>query len=277
MTVKNGKNGKHYDYDGFVEKFKPKKTTDDCYTPPEVYDVVLKHVREKYNIADDVPIVRPFYPGGDYEHYDYPEGCVVVDNPPFSIFARILDFYQARGIRFFLFAPQLTALSALMRRQGLTFVSTNATVIYHNGANMKTGFVTSLSPDVAFTTSPSLYQRLEDTQVKNSAQKKIGIPRNVFNVKVANKISYTGGVEFELKWHEVVPTCRCSRTLKGVFGGGFLMCDKAAERAERAEEKSVERTAKRSEERAAKPADLYVELEALDRQLLDELNRRATP
>lgn len=52
------------DYDGFVEKFKPKKTT------------------------DDVPIVRPFYPGGDYENYDYPEGCVVVDNPPFSIFAK---------------------------------------------------------------------------------------------------------------------------------------------------------------------------------------------
>ena len=94
---------KFKDYDGFVEKFKPKKTTDDCYTPPEVYDVVLKHVREAYNIADDVPIVRPFYPGGDYEHYDYPEGCVVVDNPPFSIFANILDFYQARGIRFFLF------------------------------------------------------------------------------------------------------------------------------------------------------------------------------
>ena len=68
---------KFKDYDGFVEKFKPKKTTDDCYTPPEVYDVVLKHVREKYNIADDVPIVRPFYPGGDYEHYDYPEGWVV--------------------------------------------------------------------------------------------------------------------------------------------------------------------------------------------------------
>ena len=29
------------DYDGFVEKFKPKKTTDDCYTPPAVYDYVL--------------------------------------------------------------------------------------------------------------------------------------------------------------------------------------------------------------------------------------------
>ena len=76
------------DYDGFVEKFKPKKTTDDCYTPPAVYDAVLQYVREKYNIDDDVPIVRPFYPGGDYENYDYPEGCVVVDNPPFSIFAK---------------------------------------------------------------------------------------------------------------------------------------------------------------------------------------------
>ena len=24
------------DYEGFVDKFKTKKTTDDCYTPPEV-------------------------------------------------------------------------------------------------------------------------------------------------------------------------------------------------------------------------------------------------
>ena len=26
---------KFEDYEGFVDKFKPKKTTDDCYTPPE--------------------------------------------------------------------------------------------------------------------------------------------------------------------------------------------------------------------------------------------------
>ena len=79
---------KFNDYDGFVEKFKPKKTTDDCYTPPAVYDAVLQYVRETYHIADDVPIVCPFCPGGDYENYDYPDGCVVVDNPPFSIFAK---------------------------------------------------------------------------------------------------------------------------------------------------------------------------------------------
>lgn len=28
------------EYEAFVDKFKPKKTTDDCYTPPDVYDTV---------------------------------------------------------------------------------------------------------------------------------------------------------------------------------------------------------------------------------------------
>ena len=29
-------------YDDFVEKFKPKKTTDDCYTPPDVFEAVKR-------------------------------------------------------------------------------------------------------------------------------------------------------------------------------------------------------------------------------------------
>ena len=28
------------EYDAFTEKFKPKKTTDDCYTPPLVNDAI---------------------------------------------------------------------------------------------------------------------------------------------------------------------------------------------------------------------------------------------
>ena len=34
------------DYDGFVEKFKPKKTTDDCYTPVPVYSALVKYINE---------------------------------------------------------------------------------------------------------------------------------------------------------------------------------------------------------------------------------------
>ena len=38
------------DYEGFVEKFKPKKTTDDCYTPQPIYDVILDYVVDRYGI-----------------------------------------------------------------------------------------------------------------------------------------------------------------------------------------------------------------------------------
>ena len=98
---------KFEDYDGFVKKFEPKKTTDDCYTPPEVYEAVAGWVSERYGI-DRADMVRPFWPGGDYEALDYPAGCCLVDNPPFSILQRIKEFYLERGVPFFLFAPTLT-------------------------------------------------------------------------------------------------------------------------------------------------------------------------
>ena len=34
------------EYNAFVEKFEPKKTTDDCYTPPAVYDAVADYVAD---------------------------------------------------------------------------------------------------------------------------------------------------------------------------------------------------------------------------------------
>lgn len=51
------------DYKQFVEKFKPKKTTDDCYTPENVYAAVVQWARDQYGI-DPANIVRPFWPGG---------------------------------------------------------------------------------------------------------------------------------------------------------------------------------------------------------------------
>ena len=60
------------EYQGFLDKFKPKKTTDDCYTPDNIYDVVLKWVIDTYGIDPD-KVVRPFWPGGDYMNEDYAE------------------------------------------------------------------------------------------------------------------------------------------------------------------------------------------------------------
>ena len=45
-------------YEEFVEKFKPKKTTDDCYTPPSVYAVIKDWACKEYGIDPDaVPAV----------------------------------------------------------------------------------------------------------------------------------------------------------------------------------------------------------------------------
>lgn len=128
-------------YSEFVEKFKPKKTTDDCYTPADVYDNAVKLFHKITGIdTEGRRFVRPFYPGGDYEHFDYQPGDIVLDNPPFSIMSKIVDFYNERNIDFFLFAPLLTLFG--IRADGYVIVYNS--VIYTNGANVATGFVSNM-------------------------------------------------------------------------------------------------------------------------------------
>ena len=124
---------KFNDYEGFVEKFKPKKTTDDCYTPPEVYEVIKDWVCNRYGINPET-IVRPFYPGG---------GCLVLDNPPFSILAKIKRFYLEKGIKFFLFAPSLTLFSSPVLVKKICHIGVGADIVYENGAVVKTSFIKS--------------------------------------------------------------------------------------------------------------------------------------
>ena len=97
------KEEKFNDYEGFVDKFKPKLTTDDCYTPQEVYDTILDWLKKKANI-EGLKIIRPFWPGGDFEKQEYPNDCIVVDNPPFSILSKIVSFFSDRNIFFSYFA-----------------------------------------------------------------------------------------------------------------------------------------------------------------------------
>ena len=110
-------------------------------------------------------IVRPFWPGGDYEHYDYPDGCVVVDNPPFSIFTQVCRFFQSRNISFFLFAPHLTLLSPV--GMNWTGIVCDARVTYENGACVDTSFASNLFGDIRIMTAPDLLAR-----IKNAAKTK---------------------------------------------------------------------------------------------------------
>ena len=113
------------EYQEFLEKFKLKKTTDDCYTPPAVYDAVLKFVGTLTDL-EGRKVERPFVPGGDYEAYEYAPNSIVVDNPPFSILSQICRFYSERGIPFFLFAPALTLFTAT--DCDLTYIVANAPI-----------------------------------------------------------------------------------------------------------------------------------------------------
>ena len=88
------------DYEGFVDKFKPKKTTDDCYTPSIVYDAIADWVAAEYSVSR-ADFVRPFFPGYDYQAFDY-TGKIVVGNPPFSILGQIVSYYDMMGVKFFL-------------------------------------------------------------------------------------------------------------------------------------------------------------------------------
>lgn len=127
-------------YEEFIDKFKTKKTTDDCYTPQVVYDAVKAWVCKEYGI-NEKNIIRPFWPGANYKEAEYPDGCVVLDNPPFSILTEICSYYIDRGIHFFLFAPTLTNFSSKKNWNLMCHIICDGNVIYENGANVKTPFV----------------------------------------------------------------------------------------------------------------------------------------
>lgn len=99
------------EYQEFLQKFEAKKTTDDCYTPKNIYEsVVADYVVKEYRV-EKKNFVRPFYPGGDYQNEKYKSTDIIVDNPPFSIISEIGRWYNKRDIKFFLFAPHLTCFA----------------------------------------------------------------------------------------------------------------------------------------------------------------------
>lgn len=144
------------DYDSFVKKFSMEnpKTTDDCYTPPEVYDAVLRYVGKITDLTG-VQVLRPFYPGGDYENAEYPANGIVIDNPPFSSLRKICKFYSAKHIPFFLFAPAQTSFGCL-DLPGVSVVIVGSEIIFENGAYVNCAFLTNLLGDVLVTTSVEL-------------------------------------------------------------------------------------------------------------------------
>lgn len=225
-------------YEEFIDKFKPKLTTDDCYTPPLVYDTVRDWACREYGI-DPGSIVRPFWPGGDYEHFDYPDGCTVLDNPPFSILSKICEFYLGRGIPFFLFAPSLTAFCGKNVAMRMNHLICGANIEYENGAIVRTAFVTSYGGDVVAQTAPTLGMAINAAVEQLRREKTRSLPKYVYpdNIVTAAILQRWAhyGIDFQVRRGECVSISKLDaqrESGKAIFGGGLLLSSqKAAERA----------------------------------------------
>ena len=229
-NIQHDTDGEPEEYKLFVEKFKPKKTTDDCYTPPEVYEAVKQWVLEEVPEIRELRIVRPFYPGGDYKAEDY-SNAVVIDNPPFSILAEINRFYLERDVPFFLFAPALTLLSSGGAR--LTSIVANCEIIYHNGARVKTSFASNLFGNTALILAPELTRRVKEAQQAVKAPK--SKPRYEYTPNVvtgATLCKYVDrGVSLripreETHFTEALDSQR--KVGKKLYGAGFIISNRIA-------------------------------------------------
>lgn len=121
---------------------------DEFYTPKRVYEVIKNWAVKRYGL-EGREIIRPFYKGGDYKRANYPKGCVVIDNPPFSICGQIVDFYLEQGIDFFLLYQTTKGLNPLREREDkISFIACGASVAYENqDTKIGTSFLTNLEKE----------------------------------------------------------------------------------------------------------------------------------
>lgn len=223
--VRRTKERKKETYEEFLEKFQEKHTTDECYTPKAVYDVVCNFVRKLPGVGNR-PFVRPFYPGGDYENYEYPEGCIVVDNPPFSIISKIIRFYEMNGIDFFLFSQHVTVI---VRGVNATYVITDVTIKYENGAKINTSFITSLIPDVKIWMCGSLADEIRGCQgMQKDKLNKYRHNKNIITPALLGKyIRKDTDLKIPKKECIEISNSDFMRNIgKSLFGNGYIISDR---------------------------------------------------
>lgn len=261
---------KFEDYDGFVDKFKVKKTTDDCYTPPTVYDAVANWTAQNWAL-DKRDFVRPFYPGGDYETFDY-SGKIVVDNPPFSILSKIIDFYIEHDVKFLLFAPTLCGLVRYSDK--CTVYPCGVDIEYENGARVKTSFCTNMdSPNVRVRIVPELFEMVDSANREQSAARHAQFPKFDYPPECVSAASLyplaSKGVELTITRDECVrvPALDAQRAhKKGIFGCGLLVSDRIVEKI-----KDAKKIVRQREEEGKR---LVFPLSDREKAIVDELSNR---
>ncbi|TWO19273.1 hypothetical protein [Campylobacter hyointestinalis] len=182
------------------------KTSDDTFTPPEVYEKVIEFISEKWSsFLENYEISRPFYPGGDYEKEDY-TNKVVIDNPPFSIIAQIVEFYTKNDIPFFIFAS-MASIGTRLTNKKCSAILNKSEITYTNEITAKTHFLSNF--DYLLGKEPKLYLGVDIMK-----RKKRAVNRYINVAKLQTHPSY-----YE------IPTSKIKIVKKHLAFGGALNLD----------------------------------------------------
>lgn len=247
-----------HDYESYVAKFQKKeKTTDDTYTPQDIYDSVLDYVRSIYPM-EGKEVLRPFYPGGDYERAEYPEDGVVIDNPPFSMFTKICKFYSENEIPFFLFGPGLTIFTCL-KYCSAVIIAPN--IKFTNGAIVRCNFATNLIGDTLVTIAPELSEAIAacPSQDHNVHLPRYCYPKEVLSVSHLQTMA-KGNIPFSINRDEAVIVRNLdNHPKKGCLFGDHLLISEAA-------------AVKAAAVKAAAVKAIPIELSEREKRIINNLN-----
>lgn len=245
------------EYNAFLDKFEEPKTTDDCYTPDNIYQIIADWTAKTYDVKQK-NFVRPFYPGGDYKSFQYASDAVVVDNPPFSILEEIISFYIERGIRFLLFAPGLVSVRKAPSKR-LCWISSGTGVRYENGAVVNTAFLTNLDDEYVVRLDPKLAADIKAANDKNRKDQvketqKYEFPPEVLHGAKLNTLA-AHGHELRIRHEDAIGISALDEMKdedRAIFGGGLLLSEKATADRIAAEKAFVKRQSEEKKSRTWK-------------------------
>lgn len=165
----------------------------------------------------------------------------------------ILKFYTERKIKFFLFAPTLTLFTG--RGLDICYLPTGVGITYENGASVNTSFITNLEKH-RIKTVPRLYEKLYEANKENLKDVRVQHPRYEFPESVVTAAGLSRlsvhGVELTIDADEcfrISELDAMKEAGKVIFGGGYLLSQKASIRNREAIQERLRNTEKKERER----------------------------
>lgn len=125
-----------------------------------------------------------------------------------------------------MFAPGLTSI-----REGVTFVSVDASIQYENGACVSTAFVTNMMGNLLCITAPELNDNINEANRKRKLslgwvqRKKYKFPMSVLRASTLNCMTRRG-IHFSVAANEGSIASKVTTAPGGEYGNSIILCER---------------------------------------------------